>query len=172
MALDTLFGFVHISLNINVTTLLSEFDQYAIPLSLSLVNKYGDLDDLGKSVGLINGLALIIGCVIGSGIFASPGPILTYTQSPGAALLVWLMAGLLAITGALCYAELGTMMPSSGGEHPYLMKAYDSSLPAFLFSWTGITVTRPGAIAIICIIFAEYVCRLIYFGQCKFEEAF
>lgn len=47
-----------------------EFDQYAIPLSLSLVNKYGDLDDLGKSIGLLNGLALIIGCVVGSGIFA------------------------------------------------------------------------------------------------------
>jgi len=99
---------------------------------------------------------------VGSGIFSSPGPVLLYSNSVGLALVIWLAAGLLAITGALCYAELGTMMPTSGGEHPYLLKAY-GQLPAFLFSWTGITVTRPGSTAIITTIFAEYVCRLIYY---------
>jgi amino acid transporter len=74
-------------------------------------------------------------------------------------LVVWAVAGLLAICGALCYAELGCSMPQSGGEHPYFMRAY-GSLPAFLFSWTGITVTRPASIAIIILVFAEYLARI------------
>ncbi|KAI9193602.1 amino acid/polyamine transporter I [Polychytrium aggregatum] len=133
----------------------------SFPLSISLSK---DDQDLETNMGLFEGLSIIIGMSIGSGIFASPGPVLGYTESVGAALSVWLIAGLLALTGSLCYAELGTMYPISGGEHPYLLKAY-GTLPAFLFSWTGVVCTRPGSIAIITMIFAEYVVRLIYYGH-------
>ncbi len=145
-------------------SLFKEIDEllesHAVPLSLTTENTADP--QLRKSIGLGSGIALIVSSIIGSGIFASPGPVLKYTESVGMALVVWFVAGLLALTGALCYAELGTMITDSGGEHPYLMRAY-GSLPAFLFSWTGITVTRPASIAIICVICAEYVGRLIYF---------
>ncbi|KAJ3062386.1 b(0,+)-type amino acid transporter 1, partial [Quaeritorhiza haematococci] len=143
-------------------------DIHAFPLSLSIARSprtpnTSSGTDLAKTVTLFNGVALIIGMCIGSGIFASPGPVFMYTQSVGGAILVWIAGGVLAITGALCYAELGTMMPTSGGEHPYLMRAY-GSLPAFLFAWTGITVTRPGSVAIICVTFADYFGRLLYYA--------
>ncbi|KAI8806182.1 amino acid permease-domain-containing protein [Cladochytrium replicatum] len=132
---------------------------YSIPLSLS--RRDGELK---RSVSLFSGLSLIVGMCIGSGIFASPGPIFGYTGSVGMSLIVWIGAGLLAMTGSLCYAELGTMIPASGGEHPYLMKAY-GSFPAFLFSWTGVTVTRPGSVAIITTIFAEYFVKMFYLNH-------
>ncbi|KAJ3299394.1 hypothetical protein HK104_009095 [Borealophlyctis nickersoniae] len=132
---------------------------HAFPLASTLSKSDTNLPE---NVSLWSGLALIIGMSIGSGIFASPGPVFAHAGSVGAALGVWIMAGLLSLSGAVSYAELGAMIPESGGEHPYLMKAY-GSLPAFLFSWTGTTVTRPGSVAIITVIFAEYVCRLIYF---------
>ncbi|KAJ3042692.1 hypothetical protein HDV00_006749 [Rhizophlyctis rosea] len=139
-----------------------DFDNvHAFPLASTLSKSE---TELAPNVSLWSGIALIIGMSIGSGIFASPGPVFSHAGSVGAALVVWVVAGLLAITGALSYAELGSMIPTSGGEHPYLMRAY-GSLPAFLFSWTGTTVTRPGSVAIITVIFAEYVCRLIYFAH-------
>ncbi|KAI8803333.1 amino acid permease-domain-containing protein [Cladochytrium replicatum] len=132
---------------------------YSIPLSLS--RRDGELK---RSMSLFSGLSLIVGMCIGSGIFASPGPIFGYTGSVGMSLIVWVGAGLLAMTGSLCYAELGTMIPASGGEHPYFMKAY-GSFPAFLFSWTGVTVTRPGSVAIITTIFAEYFVKMFYLNH-------
>lgn len=99
------------------------FDLHAIPLSLS-INKISDEEALGKSISLFSAITLIIGMCIGSGIFSSPGPVLLYSSSVGLALFIWFVAGILAITGALCYAELGTMIPTSGGEHPYLKRAY------------------------------------------------
>jgi hypothetical protein len=101
------------------------FDLHAIPLSLSIGpadRHQGNTTRLTPGISLLSGIALIIGICIGSGIFSSPGPILNYAGSVPAALSVWIAAGLLAMTGALCYAELGTMIPDSGGEHAYLSR--------------------------------------------------
>jgi amino acid transporter len=117
--------------------------------------------ELPRTISLSSGLALIVGVIIGSGIFASPGPVLDYTQSVGASLVVWIFAGFLALTGGLCYAELGTMIPSSGGEYAYISKAFGPLL-AFLFSWTSILASRPGSIAIITTICSEYFARLLF----------
>ncbi|RKO82723.1 hypothetical protein BDK51DRAFT_33922, partial [Blyttiomyces helicus] len=86
----------------------------AIPLS-STLNKPDT--ELAKNVNLWSGLALIVGMCIGSGIFASPGPVYRFTGSVGAALGVWLVAGLLAIAGGLCYAELGTMCQAQDADN-------------------------------------------------------
>ncbi|TPX36388.1 hypothetical protein SeLEV6574_g08076 [Synchytrium endobioticum] len=133
---------------------------FNIPLSLSVPSR----SDLALTVSLRNALALVVGMMIGSGIFASPGPVLKNTGSAGASLVIWITAGLLAMTGSLCYAELGTMLPTSGGEFPYLLRAF-GSLPPFLFAWTGTLVTRPGSVAIIATVFGDYVGRLFYFGS-------
>ncbi|CAJ0895763.1 6416_t:CDS:2 [Entrophospora sp. SA101] len=136
-----------------------DFGDNLIPLSLTETQR--NPTHLEKEVTFMNGLTLIVGLMIGSGIFASPGPVAVHAGSVGMSLIVWLVCGFLACTGALTYAELGSEIPISGGEHPYLAHAY-GSLPAFLFSWTAITCLKPGGNAIIAVIFAEYINRIIY----------
>ncbi|CAG8519979.1 11247_t:CDS:2 [Scutellospora calospora] len=144
-----------------------DFDDHLIPLTLTETRRHPI--NLEKEVTFYNGLNLVIGTIIGSGIFASPGPVVVHAGSVGMSLIVWLMCGLLACTGALTYAELGSEIPISGGEHAYLSHAY-GSLPAFLFSWTAITCLRPGGTAIIAVIFAEYLNRIIYHTAFENEE--
>ena len=111
---------------------------------------------LKRDVGLIGGIAVIVGGMIGSGIFASPKNVLEASGSVGMALVVWGLCGLLSVCGALAYVELGTMIPASGGDYTYIREAF-GPLPAFLFSWTACTVIIPSQLAIICFIFGEYI---------------
>ncbi|XP_053460595.1 B(0,+)-type amino acid transporter 1 isoform X3 [Nycticebus coucang] len=123
---------------------------------------------LQKEVGLVSGICIIVGTIIGSGIFISPKSVLSNTQAVGPCLIIWAVCGVLATLGALCYAELGTMITKSGGEYPYLMEAY-GPIPAYLFSWTSLIVLKPTSFAIICLTFSEYVCTPFYAG-CKPPE--
>ncbi|XP_026645716.1 B(0,+)-type amino acid transporter 1 [Microtus ochrogaster] len=118
---------------------------------------------LQKQVGLISGICIIVGTIIGSGIFISPKSVLANTESVGPCLIIWAACGILATLGALCFAELGTMITKSGGEYPYLMEAF-GPIPAFLFSWTSLIVMKPSSFAIICLSFSEYVCAAFYSG--------
>ncbi|KAF9161137.1 hypothetical protein DFQ26_004823 [Actinomortierella ambigua] len=134
-------------------------DVNIIPLSSSepIDRQRGDLQ---KNVTFWNGLGLVVGVIIGSGIFASPGPVLAYSKSVGVSLIIWFVSGLLAFAGALSYAELGSAMPSTaGGEQAYLKYAF-GSLPAFLFSWSSIALLKPAGNAIICVVFGEYVVNI------------
>lgn len=111
-----------------------------------------------KSITYLNGLSLIVGLIIGSGIFSSPSQVNNNAGSPGASLLVWLVAGVLAWTGAASYAELGGAIPLNGGAQVYLAKIF-GDLIGFLFTWCSVLVLKPGGAAIIAIIFGEYVVR-------------
>lgn len=111
-----------------------------------------------KRLNLLHGLSLVVGLQIGSGIFASPNQVNSYTGSVGLSLLVWLFAGLLAWTGASSYAELGSCIPLNGGSQAYLNQIF-GPLPSFLFSWTAITILKPGSAAIISIVFGEYFAK-------------
>lgn len=111
-----------------------------------------------KILTYLNGLSLIVGLIIGSGIFASPAQVNSHAGSPGASLIVWAIAGLLAWTGAASYAELGGAIPLNGGAQVYLAKIF-GELIGFLFTWTAVLVLKPGSAAIIAIIFGEYVIR-------------
>ncbi|KAL8932449.1 MAG: hypothetical protein Q9216_006834, partial [Gyalolechia sp. 2 TL-2023] len=129
----------------------------------SAQNNALDLDGGGslekhKSITYLNGLSLIVGLIIGSGIFSSPAQITTNAGSPGASLVVWLVAGILAWTGAASYAELGGAIPLNGGAQVYLSKIF-GDLFGFLFTWSSVFVLKPGSAAIIAIIFGEYVVR-------------
>ncbi|GAA5797944.1 hypothetical protein HPULCUR_003342 [Helicostylum pulchrum] len=117
--------------------------------------------ELQKKVSFWNGLGLVVGMMIGSGLFSSPGPVLEASGAYGTALIVWLLSGLLALSGALCYAELGTMLPMNGGEAVYLGRAF-GSLVSFMFEFVTIIVQKPGSLAIICIVFGDYVSRIAY----------
>ncbi|KAL8682886.1 MAG: hypothetical protein Q9186_001132 [Xanthomendoza sp. 1 TL-2023] len=129
----------------------------------SAQNNALDLGDGGnlekhKSITYLNGLSLVVGLIIGSGIFSSPAQITTNAGSPGASLIVWLVAGMLAWTGAASYAELGGAIPLNGGAQVYLSKIF-GDLFGFLFTWCSVFVLKPGSAAIIAIIFGEYVVR-------------
>jgi hypothetical protein len=113
-----------------------------------------------KTLTYLNGLSLIVGLIIGSGIFASPSQVSAKVGSPGAALLVWVIAGVLAWTGAASYAELGGAIPLNGGAQVYLAKIF-GELFGFLFTWVAVLVLKPGGAAIIAIIMGEYLCRAI-----------
>lgn len=113
-----------------------------------------------KTLTFLNGLSLVVGLIIGSGIFSSPAQVNLNAGSYGASLIVWGVSGLLVWTGAASYAELGGAIPLNGGSQVYLSKIY-GELAGFLFSWCAVFVLKPGSSAIIAIIFGEYVVRAI-----------
>uniref|UniRef100_UPI00398EB904 b(0,+)-type amino acid transporter 1 n=1 Tax=Pristiophorus japonicus TaxID=55135 RepID=UPI00398EB904 len=118
---------------------------------------------LQQRIGLVSGISLIVGTMIGSGIFISPKSVLSNTGAVGPCLLMWAACGVLATLGALCYADLGTMITKSGGEYAYLLEAF-GPIPAFLYSWMSIIVTKPSSFAIISLSFAEYAATPFYPG--------
>ncbi|KAK8034341.1 hypothetical protein PG993_009336 [Apiospora rasikravindrae] len=111
-----------------------------------------------KTLTYMNGLGLIIGLIIGSGIFSSPSQVNSNVGSPGASLIVWVIAGVLAWTGAASYAELGGAIPLNGGPQAYLSKIL-GEMAGFLFTWVAVLVLKPGSAAIIAIIMGEYLVR-------------
>lgn len=118
---------------------------------------------LQRKLGLVSGICLIVGTMIGSGIFASPRYVMENSGSVGLTLIVWSLCGGLAMLGALSYAELGTMIPLSGAEYVYLLEGF-GPLPAFLYSWTSVIVLKPSQVAIICLAFGAYVIEPIFPG--------
>ncbi|XP_066445271.1 b(0,+)-type amino acid transporter 1-like [Eleutherodactylus coqui] len=118
---------------------------------------------LKRQLGLISAVSMIAGTMIGSGIFMSPQWVLYHMGSPGSSLLIWAACGLLAMLGALSYAELGTVITESGGDYIYILRNV-GSLPAFLLAYTSVIVVRPAGIAGISLSFAEYVVAAFYPG--------
>ncbi|XP_047603001.1 b(0,+)-type amino acid transporter 1-like isoform X2 [Lutra lutra] len=125
---------------------------------------------LRREIGLWSAVSLTAGCMVGSGIFMSPQGVLVYIGSPGASLVVWAACGLLAMMGALCYAELGALVPKSGGEYAYILQIF-GSLPAFLVIYTFVLLVRPAAIAAISLSFAEYAVAPFYPGCSSLPQA-
>ncbi|EXJ81163.1 hypothetical protein A1O3_07453 [Capronia epimyces CBS 606.96] len=113
-----------------------------------------------KTLTYLNGLSLVVGLIIGSGIFSSPAQVNSHTGSPGASLIVWTISGILAWTGAASYAELGGAIPLNGGAQVYLAKIF-GEIVGFLFTWSAILVLKPGSSAIIAIILGEYLVRAV-----------
>jgi APA family basic amino acid/polyamine antiporter len=100
---------------------------------------------------------IVIGGVIGAGIFRNPATIAQQTNSGLQVLILWVIGGLLTLAGVLCYAELGARRPQAGGIYVYLREAF-GQLPAFLFGWTMALINYPGSVAAVATIFADYFC--------------
>ncbi|KAH7166389.1 amino acid/polyamine transporter I [Dactylonectria macrodidyma] len=107
-----------------------------------------------RNLGALEAFAIVISIVIGSGVFTSPGSIDTNVPSPGIALIIWLVGGILAWTGASTFAELGTAIPGEGGVQPYLRHIY-GDVYGFLSAWTWIVAIMPATLAILSIVFVE-----------------
>ena len=111
---------------------------------------------LDRTVGIFGGISLIIGAMIGSGIFASAAAVSKFSGSVGMSLVIWAASGTLAMFGGLCYVELGLMLPESGGEYIYIKEAL-GDLPAFLFNYVSNMVIKPAALSAICVAAGDYV---------------
>ncbi|KAM4867221.1 b(0,+)-type amino acid transporter 1-like [Thomomys bottae] len=116
-----------------------------------------------REMGLWSAVSFSAGCMIGSGIFMSPQGVLVLMGSPGGSLVVWAVCGLLAMLGALCFAELGALIPESGGEYMYILRTF-GSLPGFLVVYVYVLVGRPATIAALSLSFGEYALAPFYPG--------
>ncbi|HEX7814935.1 APC family permease [Dyella sp.] len=110
-----------------------------------------------RRLGIWDAAAIVIGGVIGAGIFRSASTVAERTGSGWQLLLLWAIGGLLTLTGVLCYAELGARRPQAGGVYIYLREAF-GQLPAFLFGWTMALINYPGSVAAVATTFADYFC--------------
>src|SRR5947209_7101225 len=112
--------------------------------------------NLVRALGPIDATMIVIGSMIGSGIFITSAESSRLSGAPGWLLLAWAVAGLLTITGALCCSELATMMPRAGGVYVFLREAYGTSI-GFLYGWTLFLVIQTGTIAAVAIAFAKFL---------------
>lgn len=111
---------------------------------------------LERRLGLLDATMIVMGSMIGSGIFITSAESARLAGAPGWLLLAWIVAGLLTLTGALCCSELATMMPRAGGVYVFLREAYGPSL-GFLYGWTLFLVIQTGTIAAVAIAFAKFL---------------
>ena len=116
--------------------------------------------DLPRKLSLFDGAALVVGSVIGSGIFVVPRLIAQRVPEPGLVIAIWILSGLLVLCGALTLAELGAMFPESGGLYIYMREAY-GPFWAFLYGWTAMLVAMPASIAALTTAFLLYVGQFV-----------
>ena len=102
--------------------------------------------ELARDLQLPHAGAIVVGTIIGSGIFLVPSEMMTAVGSPGLVYAAWIVGGLLSLFGAMTYAELGSMLPYAGGEYVYLRGAYGDRA-GFLYMWTWFAVAKPASIA-------------------------
>src|SRR5436305_7224824 len=102
--------------------------------------------ELSRDLGVSHSWAVVVGTIIGSGIFLVPAEMMQAVGTAKLVYLAWLVGGLLSFFGALTYAELGAMKPQAGGEYVYVHDAY-RPLGGFLYAWTWFVIAKPGSIA-------------------------
>ncbi|CAL4121883.1 unnamed protein product, partial [Meganyctiphanes norvegica] len=136
--------------------------------------KEGEGDD-GGCVGLkpkmtlMNGITVIVGSIIGSGIFISPSGVLKNTGSVGMSLVVWIISGLFSMVGAYCYAELGCMIQKTGADYAYIMTTFGPFM-AFMRLWVECMIVRPCSQTIVALTFSVYVMQP-FFPDCEHPDA-
>ncbi|HEY6147419.1 MAG TPA: amino acid permease [Thermoanaerobaculia bacterium] len=114
---------------------------------------------LRRELGTFDATMVVVGGIIGAGIFVNPAVVASRLPSGGLILAAWIVGGAIALAGALVFAELAAAIPLAGGEYVYLREAYHP-LVAFLFGWASLLLIQGGGIAVVAITFAEYALRL------------
>jgi amino acid transporter len=116
------------------------------------------------ALSLIDAVALIVGIVVGAGIFRVPSLVASNAGSETAFLAAWVLGGLISLVGALCYAELASTFPNAGGDYHFLTRAYGKNL-SFLFAWARMSVIQTGSVALLAFIFGDFASQLFSFGE-------
>jgi L-type amino acid transporter 6 len=129
--------------------------------SLSIATNQAPLN-----LSFTHSLALVLGLQIGSGIFSAPSQVSAHVLSPFEGILIWILGGILAWTGACSFIELGLAIPRNGGIQEYLQECYGDFLGC-LFTWSWILLVKPSANAVIATVLSDYLCR----GAIGYDEA-
>jgi basic amino acid/polyamine antiporter, APA family len=116
------------------------------------------------SLSLTDAIVVIVGIVVGAGIFKTPSLVASVSGTPTAVLLLWIIGGVVSLIGALCYAELVTAYPDPGGDYHFLSRAYGKP-PGFLFAWSRLTVLQTGSIALLAFVFGDYASQVFSLGS-------
>ncbi len=124
-------------------------------------NAENEDEGLVRGLGPLEATTIIVGGVIGSGIFQAPSAIASNVGSPGMSLVVWLVCGLLALCGGLCIAELGAMLPRTGGQYVYVREAYRRRWITFFYGWSAFWIVWPVSIAAVASVFASYLASVV-----------
>ncbi len=135
------------------------------PISSSTVEAVTEKPrELPRLLGPLSAASILIGCIIGSGIFMVPQEVASNLPSPGWILAAWAASGVLALIGSLAFAEMSSMYPQAGGQYVYLRESF-GRFPAFLFGWTNITIINTASIAAIAFASVEYLIRSLEFAS-------
>ena len=137
--------------------------------------KVGSNITLKKELSVISGTSVVIGLIIGSGIFITPSEILTHSHSFGLTMILWVAGGVVALFGGLCFCELATIVKKSGSTYAFILEGYSfrqknrwisslGPLLAFLNIWSNTLIAQPTGIAVVLLTFGRYVCRPFFIG--------
>ena len=114
---------------------------------------------LARRIGLFDATMVVMGGIVGSGIFVNPAIVARSAGEPWLMIAAWLLGGVAALLGAFVYAELSARRPEAGGQYVYLRDAFHPAL-AFVYGWALLLVTQSGGMAAVAVTFAKYVCSL------------
>lgn len=117
-----------------------------------------------RKLSLTDAIAIIVGIVIGAGIFRTPSLVAANTTGETQFILAWVLGGIVSLIGALCYAELATAFPNTGGDYHFITRAYGRR-PAFLFAWARLSIIQTGSIALLAYIFGDYFAQVYSLGE-------
>ena len=124
-----------------------------------------------REINLLYATSVMVGVIIGSGIFVSPTAIVQQSGSVGLSLILWVVSGVVEILIALSYCELGCMFPKAGGEYAFLKIIIPSELPAFLVAWNNFISINPAFYAVLAMTAAKYVLQPVFLDCTPPEEA-
>ena len=113
---------------------------------------------LKKSIGYLQSFMLLVGTIMGSTIFITPSLVINEAKDVGLSIIIWIICGIIALLGALCYCELGSAIKQAGGNYAYILRIYGPA-PAFVCSWTQVLIIDPLPVAVLCIIVGNYIMK-------------
>lgn len=116
-----------------------------------------------ETLSIVDAASIVVGVVVGVGIFKTPSIVASSADSEGMLILFWLLGGAASLIGALCYAELASAYPHTGGDYHYLSRAF-GGIPSFLFAWSRMAVIQTGSIAMVAFLIGDYASEVLRLG--------
>ena len=116
-----------------------------------------------RTLSAFSAIAIIVGIVIGAGIFKTPSMVASVTGDAGWMIVAWVLGGVISLAGALCYAELATTYPHAGGDYHFIARAFGKRI-SFLYAWAKATVINTGSIALLAFVFGDYMSKALSLG--------